>query len=123
MKELRKCIYCGYSYFSNESAMHTKYHRKKIIAEEKFGHIATYNERELIKNYAYGQKDNIWCDCVDELIIYTYWCRSIEKSGFDINHPTFEEYYNNFDKPNIKWLEKGKSQVNMKLYKSISNGR
>lgn len=81
--------------------------------EEKFGLIISdYSLREKLKYMS--ERYNIL-----DFKILSHWSRSIISNNYNLNHPDYLEYKKHYNKGDVSWLEKGKTCVNMKKYKSF----
>lgn len=97
--------------------------RKKEKAENKFGYIAEYDAYMELKHLVYSQenykqdlleKEDNW---MRDLLVYAYWCRSLNGCDFKLNHPTYTEYKQYFFRKNVPWLKLRYSYVDVKEYK------
>lgn len=80
-------------------------------AKEKFKFIVTkYEDRENLKVFA--EKTGIL-----DFKILAHWSRSIIHNNYNLEHPDYLEYKENFNKDNVQWLRKGYTIVNMEKYK------
>lgn len=118
---LERCRYCGMGFVNNNEQDvkdHKKCHERKILAERVFGHIATYEEREYLKDKVHknnkGEYVEEYCLGGKELLYYAHWSRSIEACGYDLKHPSLQEYtlMRNLNSDLLNG-----SYVNMKKYK------
>lgn len=121
------CRYCGKTFFDDPQDVekHQKNHERRILAERVFGHIANYNERQFLKDEAHKNNNGSYNQDVteilggQELIYYIEWSRSVEGCGYDLKHPTLQEYIL-FRKTSDCIFLNG-TYVNMKIYKEHLN--
>ena len=121
MSTLDRCVYCGKGYCKDipEDVMeHQKFHTRKELAEKVFGHIATYAEREQIKDNIFERGTDRYLTGGRRQQYYAWWCRSIEACNFDVKHPSLQEY---IDLSESKSPLMNGSYVNMKKYKQNNN--
>ena len=84
-------------------------------AENKFGLIILdYSLREKLKIFSR-------LTGIEDFKILSYWSRSIIDSDFSLEHPDYLEYKKHYGVGDVDWLEKGKTYVDMKKYKKVSN--
>lgn len=119
MAALNHCKFCGMSYCDtpDDVKKHQKIHERKVLAERKFGHIATYSERERLKTESYDSNGNDIKSGFDNRV-YAYWSRSVEGCNYDLMHPDFREY-KAFYLSNMPFMNG--SYINMKRYKGFLN--
>lgn len=124
------CRYCGKFFKENDLQdveKHQKNHERKKLAEKTFGHIANYNERQFLKSEIYKKDFENEEEGLNlneklgslELLTYINWSRSLEGCGYDLKHPTLQEYtiYQNLE----DCIFLNGTYINMKIYKKYLN--
>lgn len=114
---MARCVFCGMDFcedIQDDVIRHQKNHQRKVLAEEKFGHIAPYRERENLKDVAMIKGTDLYNIGGERITYYAHWCRSVEACNYDLKHPNLSEYIM-LRKTNSDLLRG--SYVNMKRYK------
>lgn len=103
LDEFYKCPDCGFEYSSDnhtQVAIHNERHKKWENAVKRFGFCWNYIEREKRHSARHTMRDerknfSVRYDAAIDLI-KAYFSRSVEGSGYDLNHITFDEYIGYF---------------------------
>lgn len=87
------CEQCGLTYIPDhkpDEKEHKKHHAKWLKACTKFGLLLPYHQRERLKHVSAHEAEDK--ETSDMLMYWAWFCRSVQGSGYNLNHISFPEY-------------------------------